>query len=165
MQIRKSVLLYHHIFSTTVLCCVWICCDLPDMPFFASYSYHIITLLSCCVQRWCRRVFLCLSVFIAHPMMHYDSQPPSCRVLFWTAPSWVSTVSPFPSPLSLLKHSSDLFLPCYRRSNVQEREAGMSDYALCRYSWTISSVFCCFFSSAIWYLTVKDGRAKSQTQR
>lgn len=124
-----------------------------------------------------------VSVFISvHPPFHDALWLPArglpCPVLL--CPQSVSlslTVSLFPSPLSLLRHSSDLFLPCWSRSDTGGGEGGRNvkfcpvlillDYSirLFFFLFLFFFCFCCFFSSAFWQPIIKDGRAWAQTQR
>lgn len=118
------------------------------MPFFVSFSQLVSAILPCCTQRWCRTMFRCLSVFILHSMMHYDSPPVACPVLFCSAPSLFPFHWRCPSfpPLSLCCGIHLIFfsLAGQGATQAEEKEAGMSNCVLCWYSWTIPSDF--FFS-------------------
>lgn len=126
MQIRKLMPLPHHIASTTVHCCVCICVVISGWYVLLCLffpSCHGTCILSCCTQRWCRTVFLCFicvhplshnALWLPHPWLALSCSalPPICFPFIDSVP-----VSPFPSPLSSLQHSSDIFLSCWSRSD------------------------------------------------
>lgn len=175
----ESSCLCRHISSNTVLCCVciWVRISGWYAILFLFFSpHHLVTeLLSFCTQRWCRTVSLCLSVFVLHLIMHYDSPPLACPVLFCSAPRlfpfhWWCPCFP---PLTLCCGILLIFLSLagqeqHRQRREEERGAGMSKSVFCWYSWAIPAdfLFCFVFSWTFFGgVLVKDGRAWTQTQR
>lgn len=180
MQIRKLKPLPHHISSNTVLCCVCICVVISH--WYALLCLFFPTRHGNSVLLHAEMVPNSVSVFISvHPPFHDALWLPArglpCPVLLCPQSFSLSlTVSLFPSPLSLLRHSFDLFLPCWSRSDTcgRERRRRRQECQILSCADTLGQFhqtfffffcFCCFFSSAFWQPIIKDGRAWAHTQR
>lgn len=141
-------------------CCLYLRCFIPLLFISQLICSHI-------CNDGTEHCF-CSSAFILHPI-----EPLACPILFCSALSvfpfhWCRLSFP-PLSLSLLQHSSDLCLPCWTRSDT-----GRGETKIRRQEYqTVSCCYCqniAFFSfsasfvQSSWVL-VKDGRARSQTQR
>lgn len=103
--------------------CLYLCGDLWVISFLSLFPLVTAHALCPIARRdGVEQCFLCLPVFIPYPIMTPHTRLAlSCSALPPICFPFIGSV-PFPSPLSLLHHSSDLLLPRWSRSDRGRRE-------------------------------------------